>query len=240
MKRTVSVACALVLVLGLWVSGALAYNFNDNTLVQNWNQGGPYGGGAWQDVIGDSNVFDTFGANKSGNTFTMFTNWNLSHNGDLGYSEVQTADLFIDKGYNGTWDYAIQLNTASGTGKVYANPTYKTSNDIFAPLTNLIYGGKYDEAAPKLAPVLATSSDTGTTSVVWTLGSGGLNNEVAIDLSGLGLTGNWGFFWGTGTCSNDGFAGYVPIPPSVLLLGSGLMGLGLLGWRRRGSEDQVG
>ena len=27
--------------------------------------------------------------------------------------------------------------------------------------------------------------------------------------------------------------GVVPLPPSILLLGSGLMGLGLFGWRRR-------
>lgn len=232
MKRTVSVACALVLILGLWVSGALAYNFNDNTLVQNWNQGGPYGGGAWQDVIGDSNVFDTFGANKSGNTFTIFTNWNPNKDGQVN-AAVKTADLFIDNGCDGTWDVAIQLDTLTGTGKVYATPSYNTSDDIFKTLTTLIYGGKYDQAAPKLAPVTATSSDTSTTSVVWTLGSGGLNNEVAIDLSGLGLTGNWGFFWGTGTCANDGFADCVPVPPSLLLLGSGLMAVGLLRWREQ-------
>jgi hypothetical protein len=231
MKKTVSVALTLVFLLGLSVSGALAYTFNDNTLVQNWNQGAAYGGGAWQDVIGDTNVFDTFGANLSGNTFTIFTNWNPSKDGDLGYSQVKTADLFIDVGCNGTWDFAVRLDTA-GQGNVYANPLYNTSNDIFAPLTSLIYGGKYNEASPTFAPVEATSAATGSTSVVWTLGSGGLNNQVAVDLTGLASP--YCFFWGTATCANDGFSDKVPLPPSVLLLGSGLLGLGLVRWRRQG------
>jgi hypothetical protein len=235
MKKTVSVALTLLFLLGLSVSGALAYNFNDNTLVQEWNKGAAYGSGAWKDVIGDTNVFDTFGANLSGGTFTIFTNWNPNKDGDLGYSEVKTADLFIDKGCNGTWDVAVQLDTLTGTGKVYANNlTYKTSNDVFAPLTNLIYGGNYNEASPALAPVEATSTDTGTTGVVWTIPSNGLNNQVAVDLSGLDLGNQYCFFWGTGSCGNDSFSDKVPLPPSVLLLGSGLLGLGLVRWQRQG------
>jgi hypothetical protein len=235
MKRTVSIALALVFLLGLSVSGALAYGYNDTTNVQEWRAGAVYG--AWKDVIGDTSVFDTFGANLSGNTLTIFTNWNPNKDGDVD-AAVKTADLFIDLGCNGSLDYAIQLDTLSRTGKVYANPTYNTSDDIFKTKTSLIYGGNYDEASPKLVPVQATSSDTDTTSVVWTIGSGGLGNEVAIDLAGL-VSGQWGFVWGTATCANDSFAACVPIPPSVLLMGSGLLGLGLLGWRRRGSEDQV-
>lgn len=232
MKKTVSVALAWFFLLGIAVSGALAYNFNDVTKVQEWNAGAVYGSGAWKDVIGDANLFNTFGANLSGSTFTIFTNWNP--NKDLSIdAAVVTADLFINIGCDSTLDYAIQLDTLTGTGKVYANPTYKTSDDIFKTKTSLIYGGKYDQTSPKLVPVQATSSDTGTTSVVWTLGSDGLNNQVAIDLSGLSLSEPWCFVWGTATCANDGFSDKVPLPPSVLLMGSGLLGLGLLRFRRQ-------
>jgi hypothetical protein len=39
---------------------------------------------------------------------------------------------------------------------------------------------------------------------------------------------------GVGDALTTGFAG-VPIPPTVFLMGSGLLGLGLLGWRRKRS-----
>jgi hypothetical protein len=46
--------------------------------------------------------------------------------------------------------------------------------------------------------------------------------------------------WNTGLAGGDFFIGVpdtgvhpVPLPPSVLLMGSGLLGLGLVGWRRR-------
>ena len=109
-----------------------------------------------------------------------------------------------------------------------------TSKDIFSP-TGLIYGGQYDQANPQSAPTQVTSAFTGTTDVDWTLSGGGLNNQVDIDLSGLGLTGPWNFFWGTATCSNDGFSGVVPapIPGTLLLLGSALMSLVGVGLRKK-------
>ena len=73
-------------------------------------------------MIGNANTFNTFGADLSGNTFTIFTNWNPNKNGSVN-ALVKTADLFIDKGDNGSWDVAIQLDTLTGTGNVYANPT---------------------------------------------------------------------------------------------------------------------
>lgn len=240
MKKTVTVALALVFLSGIAVSGALAntYDFHDNTLVQEWNSGHPYGSGAWEDVIGETSVFDTFGADLNGNLLTIYTNWNPNKDGNTD-AAVKTADLFINVGCDDTWDYAIQLDTLTGTGLVYTSPAYNTSDNIFKSNTNLVYGGNYDQANPQLVPVQSTSSDTGTTSVVWTIGTGGLNNQVDISLAGLSLENKWGFVWGTATCGNDGFAACVPIPPSMLLMGSGLLGLGLWGWRRRGSEEQV-
>ncbi|MEJ2671640.1 MAG: hypothetical protein P8168_05420 [Deltaproteobacteria bacterium] len=233
MKKTVSVVLAIAFLLGLGVSGALAYQFDDSTLVQEWRAGAVTGG--WQDVIGDASVFDTFGANYSGGILTIFTNWNPGKDGTVD-AAVKTADLFIDLCCNGSIDYAIRLDS-DGQGNVFASPSYQTSDDIFQSKTNLIYGGQYDMANPKLVPVWATSDSTGSTSVSW--GTEDSLNTVAIDLSGL-VGEKFGFIWGTATCANDGFSDCVPIPPSVLLMGSGLLGVGLLGWRRRGSEDQVG
>jgi hypothetical protein len=214
----------------------LAYDIIDNTLAV------PYIGnsavGAPVDVIGDS-VFDTKGASLTGKTLTIYTNWNPTLDGYVN-SNVKTADIFFDLCCNGTYDYAIRLDTLTGKGNVYQNPTYQTSQNIFSSISGLEYGGRYDvDAADHVVPVWATSDPIGQTSVVW--GSGGADSTYKVDIYIDGIANQqFGFLWGTATCANDAFAHCVPIPPSVLLMGSGLMGVGLLGWRRRqGSESQV-
>jgi PEP-CTERM motif len=228
------IALVTILVFMLAPAVAWGYTFNDTTLVEPWKAGGATGA-PWTDLIGPADTFDTFGANYMGGILTIFTNWNPNKDG-FANAAVKTADLFIGPSPGGNFAFAIQLDTLTGTGLVYSGLTpalYQTSDDIFKGLTNLTYGGQYDQAAAKLVPVLATFPipPLTDTSVVWTIPGGGLPNQVAIDLSGIGGLGN-GFVWGTATCSNDGFAA-VPLPPSVLLLGTGL--LGLVGWRFRKS-----
>jgi hypothetical protein len=228
-KRVVSLFGPITVMLFLLVtSSAWAYQFNDVTQVQEWRYNGLYGSGSWTDVIGDANVFNTFGANLSGSIFTIFTNWNPTKDGYLG---VNTADLFIDNNSDGAFDYAIRLDTTSGIGTVYVNPTFQTSQDLLSG-TGYIYGGRHNNASPSPVPVwTTTSTSTYSTSVVWTVPSNGLNNQVDVDLSTLGLGSNWSFVWGTSTCSNDAFDKPVPEPASMLLLGSGL--IGLWGFRKK-------
>jgi hypothetical protein len=241
MRKTIILTLALLIGLSLCPTGAWAYTFPNNTLVRSYQGANPVnynnpnnpGSLQWHDVIGDKKIFDTFGANLSGSTLTIFTNWGLANNGYLGV--VQTADLFIDVGRDGKYDYAIQLNTNTGFGKIYAinagQTNFKTSIDLFKG-TGYIYGGQYNKNNPRPIPVLATSGDIGTTSVVWGVGDGTAKNSVAVNLAGLNLGNNWSYVWGAGTCGNDTAEGVVPIPGTVVLLGSGLMGLLLLGRRK--------
>jgi hypothetical protein len=228
MKNTIYGAFVLALVMGLAASGVMAYDIPDTTLVQPWKNGAPTGA-AYTDVIGSLDLFDTFGANVSGNTFKIFTNWNPNKDGTP-FPEVQTADFFIDANNDGLWDFAIRLDSLSGVGNVYDASSFKNADSIFSG-TGHTYGGLFDGAQD--TAVRATGLQLGTTSVIWTIGAGGLNNEVDIDLTGI-VSGQYRFFWGTATCANDGFnVPAVPVPASLLLLGFGLLRFAGLGIRKR-------
>ena len=190
-------------------------------------------------VIGDMTVFGTSAATLStpSDMFTITTNWNPGKDGDLGLTDLKTAFLFVESGGN---TYAIDLDqsTLTATAAVYRNPgAYKFSDD---PSWSWTKGGYYygQYVSGSQIPVLASGGTSSTTDVTWSsLDPSKLNNTVAVDLNGILGSGPWAFLWATADCANGPFVGGsftpVPLPPSALLLGSGLLGLVGVGWRRR-------
>lgn len=228
MKRTISIACALVLVLGLCVSGALAYTINDSS----------------SDAIGAEfesygiNVLNyTPGVNSGAISFQLFTDYPQAGI-TVGAWATTAADLFIKETYHGAdylWAIPLVSRTGFDAGTLYAVGTYKISDDFDPSPGSFIYNHN--------VPVqIATVGDNygwtsmGGGSVSWNALVGNPAWQVDVVTGGVyqdDPNGKWCITWGTATCANDVVHGCVPIPPSVLLMGSGLLGLGLLSLRKK-------
>lgn len=197
-------------------------------------------GGYWHGKIaGDTDTsFNITGATLTADgVLKITTGWPGAGNSDLG---AVAADLYLGSNSQ-TWAIRLQSN---GLGDVFVNPIMATSVQAYSPLSQqygYIYGGAYGGPGnAKPTPVLATGTTTYaliTDLVTWSTG------EVDIDLSKLAYYGfddtSFSFLYASATCGNSVIIGSkgsyapVPIPPSVLLLGTGLIGLVGLRWRQR-------
>jgi hypothetical protein len=243
MKKLVLIV-ALVMALAL---PAAAYTINDTV---------PDAiGYPTYETYGMNVVNFTPGVNSGGIQFNLFTNFPGADtvNGTPPWTTT-LADLFVVENYNGVdYNWAIPLVSRPGftAGTMYAVGTALTSTDIY----NANGGGAYTYN-PNVNVQIATVGDN--------YGFAGLGggSVTAIGPSSTMpyyqyqvTTGIWEddpfatmtFLWGTATCANDILTGQVggggtpnvPIPPSVLLLGSGIVGMIGLGWRRRQAQSQA-
>jgi hypothetical protein len=242
MKKVIFLAMCIVFMGAGAVMGETVLDTTTQTPYVGFSASGP----ASLSVIGDANLFDIIQAdfNHTNGFLTITTNWNPGKDGSV-ISAVQTGYLFINSDALPGFEYAINLENGNLYQVLADQSNIVTSKAIFGPLTASggtaqgdTYGGEYDAAG--LVPVQVTGAAIGSVSVNWVIGAGGLNNTVTADLFSLLGTGPWSFVDASATCGNDVMEGDfltgVPLPPSAFLLGSGLLGLVGLGWRRRKSN----
>jgi hypothetical protein len=241
--KAVKVLLALSLVAVLSLPGlALADGvfIPDTTLVDpyRWNAESTYPGWTtWTDIIGTPTAdWDLKGVNIAYTAdkvqMTIYTNY-----AQAGIDGAGQADIALGK--NGNFNLGIKMS-GTGLGDIYSVTSWTKPGDN-PPLAwsdgNWIYSGKYDQGAPKdpLVLIATTGALLGTANVSWGLGGDIATNAISVVFDRSLVGDYFEFQLGNGTCANDwmaGETGAVPIPPTVLLMGSGLLGLGLLGRRK--------
>jgi len=236
-------------VMFIWSGSVLAYTIDDTVNVgkgtTHKSESDPL---SWPDYIGAH--FDTKGidVNMTGSNIiiTMYTNFDglyTTYSGDNFYA----ADLGLDLNLDGTYEYGVKLthtgpNDGDYSAALYKDGTWESSYDVWEGNTtaNMEYGEFYPDDGNHKAwvkmeggtekgnvTINISSSPSGLWEWEWTLtidknlfDSGDLDNQM-------------GIFWATGTCANDVVEGaVVPIPTTILLLSSGLLGFGLLSRRK--------
>ena len=206
------------------------------------------------DIIGDASYFDinrievTYEAGKLKyvDIFSRYFN-------NIGIYETQLGDLFIstdgwnpfgtkpypdDNFYNGEkWEYAFALDNHLATSGNFDVYQITSAADIilsWAPSRYVWRDGQEVQVNKATATKLMWGSGS------WALYNTALTPDtddyLRFDLSGLSSYGFSGFpgvfHWGP-TCGNDVIEGIIPEPSTALLLGSGLIGLGLIARYRR-------
>ena len=156
--------------------------------------------------------------------------------------DTKVADLLLDRSGNGVgWDYAIPLANHDSVvaGQVYQITSLRTSNFFVPLLGSFDFNESVPVRIPSGTPVLGSGK------WAWKKNPVGSDATYRIVYSDANWT--WDVFgqdalrigWATATCGNDFIEGVVPPAPApvpepatMLLLGSGLIGIAGFGRKK--------
>jgi hypothetical protein len=165
-----------------------------------------------------------------------------------GLAMAMTAtDLPPIPSHSWTQEFQTDLN---GTNAIYiwmdsATPQVTIENEYFNsnhagwavavnnPMYVYSYGPGYPANTPGIFVTFTGDSTTDVFSFQWAEVQWSGDNKNILGTGILDYSYNNGWTTGTGTFTHTDDIRPIPLPASALLLGSGLFGLGLLGWRRR-------
>lgn len=172
-------------------------------------------------------------------TLTMVGGYNF-----ISYGGFDSGDLFIDtsginSGSTYGYDYALKLDLANSKYSVYTLDQYSTFNLAYYLQNNNSNPWTYNAEANDLIGTFSLSYLTGLNDNDFEnilLGGVGSHYSVSLDLSDFLASGTDFIAHYTMGCGNDNLMGQgttsVPEPATLMLLGTGLLGIGLITKRK--------
>ena len=209
---------------------------------------------------GDS-LFKIYGysigyTNPSHTDVTLNIYTNMPQGGDTN-PNIPVGDLFLNLDGTG-FTQAVQLPTSGNVGTLLNVTGVSTSKDLWTSRTGYYYAGEYRTSLSSsgfipvqaigtaVSPTTDGSFPSSNITATWDDNHTTNPGDYILSILFPGLDGNHGkdiiFLWASGTCGNGTIYAdvdlthvsppQVPVPPSALLLGTGLLGLAFLRKRR--------
>lgn len=242
MKKVTKLILVPVLVVSsllLAMSAVHAYTINDTTQVLVGRTNTVDDSYGLRDTLGNYNVHGINVGYASGSvTLGLYTDFGGYEKIEQNGIEIRYADLALDLDGDKNYEYGVVLSIKEqkALGAIYRNPNWATSRSYLEGATGGAweYGEFLGNTSTYVNSHITGGDQLPANKAVITFSPGYLI-EISIPVAGLNWTsGEVGIFWAGATCGNDIIEGSAPVPEpaTMLLLGSGLVGLAGFGRKR--------